>query len=217
MTDNSRSPRVHNALAWYPRYPWAKALGLDALARQCKRTIAWNFQAAIESQVWLGMDIDSVADIISSSELVVSNELSVVQALSNWLLHESRRQEALADNAKRLLPFIRFPQMFVSELKRLESCELASAPECQSLLLEMLGAAYRFRAHCSLGLDVRFIGDITYMPRDYTDLVVDRICMQNTLRFGIEVRGSVGLLLVNRFCLKLNLNPLNSRSTSLSS
>ena len=185
MTDNSGSPRVHNALVWYP---WAKALHLDALARKCKRTIAWNFQATIGSQEWLGMDVDSVADIIGLSELVVSNEFSVWQALSNWLLHESRRQEALDDNAKRLLPFVRFPQMLVSELKRLESCELASAPECQSLVLEMLGAAYRFRA---LGLDVSFSDDITCMPRDYTDLVVDRICMQNTLRFDIEVRGSV--------------------------
>ena len=190
MTDNSRSPRVHNALVWYP---WAKALHLDALARQCTRTIAWNFQVMVETPDWLGMDVDFVADIIGSSELVVSKEWVVWQALSNWLHHDSRRQEALADNAKRLLPFVRFPQMLVSELKRLESCELASAPECQSLLLGMLGAAYRFRALCPAqgSLDISFCDNIIYMPRDYTDLVVDRVRMQNTLRFGIQVRRSI--------------------------
>ena len=178
---------MRNALAWYP---WAKALHLESLARQCTRTIAWNFDAIVAMPDWLGMDADFVADMTGSSELVVSNEWSVWEALSAWLLLESRRTEALEDNAKRLLRLVRFPQMHVSQLKRLEGCELAAEPGCQSLLHDMLGAAYRFRALCPAqgSLDISFSDDVTYMPRDYIDLVVDRVRMQNTLRFGIQVR-----------------------------
>ena len=87
MAENSRSPRVLNALAWYP---WAKALHLESLARQCTRTIAWNFDAIVSSDDWVGMDADFVADMAGSSELVVNNEWSVWEALSTWLLHGSR-------------------------------------------------------------------------------------------------------------------------------
>ena len=87
--------------------------------------------------------------------------------------------------------------MLVSQLKRLEGCELAGEAGCRSLLHDKLGAAYRFRALCPAqgSLDITFSDDVTYLPRDYIDLVVDRVRMQNTLRFGIQVRAGCGGLM----------------------
>ena len=184
MIENSRSPKVRNALTWYS---WAKALNLEPLIQQCTKTIAWNFNEIITSEEWVNMDVEFVYSLYSCSELVVPNEYSLWTALSAWLLQESRTRQ-LRENATRLLPLIRFPQLLVSHLYELEQGELATQDECRDLLLGLLSRAYRFRALCpsQQALGVAF-QDTFYMPRDYTDLTVDNVRIQNTLRFGIQV------------------------------
>ena len=184
MIENSRSPKVQNALLWYS---WAKLLNLDSLLQQCSKTIAWNYGEIIASPEWLSMDIEFLCDFLQSSDLVVTNEYSIWEAIMLWLLHDSRRQN-LKENGSKLLPLVRFPQLLVPQLYQLENSELASSPECRDLLHELLSQAYRFRALCpsQMHLAISF-SDSFYLPRDYTDLSVDNVRIQNTMRFGIQV------------------------------
>jgi len=150
----------------------------------------------MSSPDWLNMDIEFVSDILGSSELVALNEFSVLEALSQWLLHESHVGN-IAAYGSRLLPLIRLPQLLVYQLYQVEQGELARRPEIQPILQPLLAKAYRFRALCpsQAQLGVSFSEEF-YMPRDYMELTVDNVRMQNTLRFGIQVdvkmyKGSV--------------------------
>lgn len=184
MSENSRSPRTRNALKWYP---WAKLLGLSSLLRECSQTIAWNYSEIVTSTDWVGMDIEFLCDFLQSSELIVTNEYSIWDAVQRWLTHESHLKH-LRENAIRLLPLVRFPQMLVPQLYLLEQNEMAKSPECEGLLHQLLSQAYRYRSLCPMQsqLSVSF-NDPFYLPRDYTELTVDNVRMQNTLRFGIQV------------------------------
>lgn len=184
MGENSRSPRVHNALKWYS---WAKLLGLSGLLKQCSETISWNYGDLMASPSWIGMDLEFLCDFLQSSELIVTNEFTIWERVSQWLLHEPRRRY-LKENASRLLPLVRFPQMLVPQLYSLEQNELASDPDCSELLHGLLSQAYRFRALCPMQsqLSVSF-DDPFYLPRNYTELAVDSVRMQSTLRFGVQV------------------------------
>ena len=184
MIEHSKSPKVKNALNWYP---WAKALHFIELIRQCTKTIAWNYLEIITSAEWTNMDLEFLYDMLLSSELVVPNEFAIWEALKKWLLSEAH-EEKLKENAEKLLPLVRFPQMVVSQLYGIEEGELASNTHTKDLLHELLNQAYRFRALCpsQAEINVNFT-DPFYIPRDYTDLTVDNVRMQNTLRFGIQV------------------------------
>ncbi len=184
MVENSRSPKVKNALNWYQ---WAKALNLPRLIEQCMKTIAWNSQDITSSPEWMHMDLDFICDMLKSSELVISNEHTLFQAVAKWLLQEDKLKDLEANTCK-LFPLIRFPQMQASQLYHLEQNDLSARPECQDLIKSLLSQAYRFRALCphQHELEVSF-DEAYYLPRDYVDLTVDNVRMQNTLRFGIQV------------------------------
>ncbi|XP_013397510.1 BTB/POZ domain-containing protein 17-like isoform X1 [Lingula anatina] len=184
MVHHSRSPKVTNALNWYS---WAKALNLTDLVQQCHETITWNIADIIQSPDWLIMDLEFVCDILQSHELIIKNELMMYHAAERWLLSESNIAN-ISDNAQQMLPLVRFPQMMVRDLFEVETSALASHEECKDLLKDLLGRAYRFRSLCpsQSTLGVSF-ADIFYMPRDYIDLQVDKVSIQNTLRFGIQV------------------------------
>lgn len=193
MITNSRSPKVRNALTWYP---WAKALHLEQLIEQCTKTIAWNCQDIITSPEWLNMDLEFLTDMLQSSELVVQNEFVLLEAVTRWLMHEPHIQN-LEDNSTKLIGLIRFPLLHAHQLYFVEQSDIASRSECRELLQNLLSQAYRFRALCPYQhqLGVSF-GEPYYLPRDYIDLAVDNVRMQNALRFGIQVdvkmyRGAV--------------------------
>ena len=184
MVENSRSPKVDNAMAWYS---WGKALHIESLQEQCTKTIAWNYNNIISSSVWLNMEADFIEDLMKSSELIVQNEYCLWEAVKMWLCHENHSPQ-LKTFGHKLLPLLRFPQMLVSQLYQVEQSELSSMSEVKDLIHELLSRAYRFRSLCpeQQNLDVTFSKPF-YLPRDYIDLTVDNVRMQNTLRFGIQV------------------------------
>ncbi|XP_045202761.2 BTB/POZ domain-containing protein 17-like [Mercenaria mercenaria] len=184
MIQNTQSPRVHNALHWYN---WAKALHLEDLVESCTKTIAWNIEAILGSTEWHNMDLQFIRDILNNSGLVVANEYLLYTGLVSWLQYESH-EENLRENAEALLPLIRFPQMLVSQLYNIELSDFFELPEVNCILKELVNKAYRYRSLCptQVKLDVTFDGPF-YKPRNYMDLAVDSVLMQNTLRFGIQV------------------------------
>ncbi|XP_052791393.1 BTB/POZ domain-containing protein 17-like isoform X2 [Mya arenaria] len=184
MVRNTQSPKVHNALHWYN---WAKALHLQELVDSCSKTIAWNMEAILGSTEWNDMDMHFVQDVLNNSGLVVANEYDLFTGLTSWLLCETHRPN-LRENAQRLFPLIRFPQMLVRQLFEIEQSNFFQLDETANVLKELVNKAYRFRSLCPSqgGLDVSFSGPF-YRPRNYMDLAVDSVLMQNTLRFGIQV------------------------------
>ncbi|XP_074649901.1 uncharacterized protein LOC141905067 [Tubulanus polymorphus] len=189
MINHSKSPRVNNALAWYP---WSKALHLKGLMQQCIQTICWNTTDIITSQEWTNMDVEFVQDILHSSELVVTDEYALFEAITTWLLHPSH-VNSLGEYSTRLLPLIRFPQLMVSQLYQIEHSDVASHVECGDLIRQLIGRAYRFRAICPTqgDLSVSF-AEAFFLPRDYTHLTVDTVRMSNTVRFQVDVKMYIG-------------------------
>ncbi|ESN92806.1 hypothetical protein HELRODRAFT_164925 [Helobdella robusta] len=183
MIEWSKSPLVSNALSWYN---WAKLISLDSLIDQCAKTIAWNFSDVISSEEWLKMDLDFLTDFLKSSELVVNNEYVLFEALVSWLETESNKPK-IEQYANILFPFIRFPQLHVSQLYQLENSNLFTNSECSKILSDLTAKAYRFRAVCPTqsNLGACFKDDF-YFPRDYTYMIVDNVRIQNTIRFGIQ-------------------------------
>mgnify|MGYP002280507522 CR=1 FL=1 len=184
MIQNTQSPKVHNALHWYN---WAKALHLENLVESCTKTIAWNIEAIIGTSEWLNMDLQFIRDILNNSGLVVANEFQLYNGLVAWLKYDSHKDN-LHDNASTLLPLIRFPQMLVWQLFSIEQSEMYEMSDTASVIRELVNKAYRYRSLCPTqsALEVSFDGPF-YKPRNYMDLAVDSVHMQNTLRFGIQV------------------------------
>lgn len=184
MVQHTKSPKVRNALTWYS---WAKGLHLQDLINQCSKTIAWNTETILNSAEWLAMDIDFVYDILNKEELVVMNEYVLYNGLVKWLLSEGHVEE-FSKNALKLLPLIRFPQMMVHQLFEIESSDISQKEECKDILKDLIGQAYRFRSLCPSqnSLNISFHKKF-YLPRNYMDLAVDTVRMQNSLRFGIQV------------------------------
>ncbi|KAH3843465.1 BTB/POZ domain-containing protein 17-like isoform X2 [Dreissena polymorpha] len=184
MVQNTKSPKVHNALQWYN---WSKALNLSPLVESCTKTIAWNMDAILGTPEWNTMDLHFIQDILKNSGLVVANEFTLFTGLAAWLLCENHHAE-LRTNAQTLLPLIRFPQMLVSQLYTIEQSRLFEMDETTPVLKDLVNKAYRFRSLCptQTSLDVSFDVDF-YKPRNYMDLAVDSVMMQNSLRFGIQV------------------------------
>lgn len=184
MIDKAKSPKVKNALSWYA---WSKALGLYQLIQQCAQTIAWNTDTLLKLKEWPAMDIDFAFDLLSNEDLVLQNEYFLYESLLQWLFYESHVPN-LRENCQKLFPLIRFPQMTVHQLYQIENSDIMDQEECKDVLHGLISKAYRFRSLCpSQGeLDIMFDNQF-YMPRNYLDLVVDNVRMQNTLRFGIQV------------------------------
>lgn len=184
MIQNTQSPKVHNALHWYN---WAKALHLEGLVESCTKTIAWNIEAILGTTEWHHMDLHFIRDILNNSSLVVANEFQLYNGLVSWLKCDAHRSH-LHENAQALLPLIRFPQMLVCQLYAIEQSDMFQMEETACVLKELVNKAYRYRSLCptQAALDVSFNGPF-YKPRNYMDLAVDSVHMQNTLRFGIQV------------------------------
>ncbi len=78
--------------------------------------------------------------------------------------------------------------------------DLASRSEVRDLLQNLLSQAYRFRALCPSQADLGVsFGEDYFMPRDYVNLTVDNVRMQNTLRFGIQVQKMIFLRIILTF------------------
>ena len=184
MVENSQAPKYENALLWYS---WSKALCLADLFDQCSKTISWNSNQLLYVPDWLNMTFDFINDLLNRSGLVVRTEYALYTALVRWVMDDQRTNN-LEENASKLFPLIRFPQMYVKELCAIESSDMLERPETSKVLSPLISKAHRFRSLCpSLDeLDISFKEQF-YLPRNYTDLAVDTVKMQNTLRFGIQV------------------------------
>lgn len=87
-----------------------------------------------------------------------------------------------------LLCILSYVGVSVYCLFKVETGVLATHEGSKDLIHKFINLAYRFRSLCpsQADLDISFNSDF-YHPRNYKDLTVDNVRMQNTLRFGIQV------------------------------
>lgn len=177
MMIKAKPPNVRNAIAWYSI---SKQFSLDELRDVCMKTVAWNIEYLLSStnqSEWFRCEFDFVHDLLSTSNLVISNEYRLYTSLSNWLL--ARASDTLIiSHACQLLPLIRFSQMLPIQLHQIEESLLykkTNNEQIQNLLQRLVSQAYRFHTLASLRRDdinhkPEFSPLEWYLPRQYTEM-----------------------------------------------
>ena len=213
MIIKAKSPNVRNGIAWYPI---AKQFGLDELRDACMKTVSWNIEYLCmpENQTeWIRCDFDFVRDLLMTSNLVVADEYRLYLLLSDWL--QVRISEpSWVSYTSELLPLIRFSQMLPMQLHQIEQSQFfqcCANEDISKLFQRLLYQAYRFHTLARLKRGDNkpdFLPLDWYSPREYTEMNItyvvfdgycmcayqkssnsfsDRVDIQSTLRFGIQV------------------------------
>ncbi|CAF0910544.1 unnamed protein product [Didymodactylos carnosus] len=193
MMIKAKTPNVKNGVSWYSV---AKQFNLSDLKDVCMKTVAWNTEYLLKStDDWLKVELDFVRDLLSNSDLVLINEYRLYTSLSDWLLF-AQRQHLLVQYARELFPLIRFSQMLPGQLRLVEKSTLyLKGEQIQQIIKPLLYQAFRFHTFASMkqsGQDFNMEQDFHplqwYLPREYTEMnITDRVDIQSTLRFGIQV------------------------------
>ena len=175
MIIKAKPPNVRNGIAWYSI---AKQFSLDNLRDVCMKTVAWNIEyllSDVNQNEWFRCDLDFIRDLLSTCNLVLSNEYRLYTSLSDWLL--ARSSEALLlSYAYELLPLIRFSQMLPMQLCQIEQSMLyqrGNNEQIRDLLKRLLYQAYRFHTLAPLKRRVdlpEFVPLEWYLPRQYTEM-----------------------------------------------
>jgi hypothetical protein len=139
-----------------------------------------SFQEIISSndweKEWLSLDRDQLTEFLKSSEIYVSSEYDLWQAVMKWLqapAHPERRGSAVEKNLSHLVPLIRFPLMTADELYQVERSPLVE--QHPKLFGQQLLLAYKYTA-LPLGSRVgcREFSGIQFLLRNYTELRWDK-------------------------------------------
>ncbi|XP_006009073.1 BTB/POZ domain-containing protein 17-like [Latimeria chalumnae] len=100
-----------HTISWFH---YARQVRLRKLEEECGRFIAWNMDFIMKSPDWTSMDPDDLSSLLERSDLVVENELTLLEAVMEWLrIHP--------DYSEELIQHIRFPMMSPEEICSLQS------------------------------------------------------------------------------------------------
>lgn len=206
----AKPPHVRNGILWYSI---AKEFALDDLRDACMKTVGWNMEYLISSNnqiEWFRCEFDFLRDLLLKSNIVISNEYRLYQSIIEWLLAQSS-ESLITTYANELLPLIRFSQMLPQQLYQIEQStfyQKNTNQQVQTLLQRLLSQAYRFHTLAPLRQNCNqpeFLPLDWYLPREYTEMNItyeyklfliaycfffvhsDRVDIQSTLRFGIQV------------------------------
>ena len=174
MIMKAKPPNVRNGIVWYSL---AKQFSLDDLRDVCIKTVAWNIEYLLSNtnqHEWLRCEFDFIRDLLSTSDLVISNEYRLYTSINDWLLARSTDTLIISYTCE-LLALIRFSQMLPMHLHQIEQSYLYQTnnnQKIQDLLESLLHQAYRFHTLASLRRDnngPEFLPSDRYLPRNYTE------------------------------------------------
>ena len=74
-------------------YQFTTNCGYKDVAKLCLNFIKWNFDLVSESIDWPNLELDSLIQVLASSDLVTLQEVQVFRSVERWL--GARRQEML--------------------------------------------------------------------------------------------------------------------------
>ena len=130
----TRRISVQNAACYYH---FASKLNYARLAAESFKYIARCFTMVVETDGFLELDYVSVGKIIDSSELDVTSELEVFNALDRWLSHNIEERSKFA---KELLMKVRLPLISVAALSYFlhSFSSISKNVECVALLKQLI-------------------------------------------------------------------------------
>ena len=165
MAIKLKEPSLKRALEWRS---YAQKFSLKNLNDECMRALYWNAERFTQSAEWVEIEIDFLKGFLSSSMLILPDELSLYKAVCKWLLafEIGDREEKFESNCRLLIPLIRFGQMLETQLFDIENIPMLKEPWLVGLIKENLYKAYRFRCLEGKCLEKIFI----YIFKSYADL-----------------------------------------------
>ena len=81
---------MSQVVSWYQ---FTTNCGYKEVARQCLNFIKWNFDLVSESIDWPNMQLDSLVQVLASSDLVTLQEVRVFRSVERWLTARRREME----------------------------------------------------------------------------------------------------------------------------
>ncbi|XP_058531268.1 galectin-3-binding protein isoform X2 [Ochotona princeps] len=153
---------------WTPLDLYAYALATkDAVLEElCVQYLAWNFEALTQAEAWPSVSVALLRALLARSELAVSSELALLQAVDAW----SREAGSSPEEVAGLLEAVRFPMLLPAELFELRF-NLSVYGRHEALFRRKMLQALQFHT-VPLRLLARDQGfnltDDAYMPRLYT-------------------------------------------------
>ena len=167
MSENLVSaPFENKAIIWYQ---YAAACGIQQLQENSLRYILYNMDIVIQSPDWVMLTKPNLLYIIRESDLVISNEYSLLDAVIRWLQENEQHGEAgswLDD----ILQHIRFPMIFPEQLAEFEETQFARRYRMH--LSSYLLSAYKYHALSIKGPREILPDNILatqFLYRNYTD------------------------------------------------
>lgn len=147
-------------------YAYALATKDAVLEELCVQYLAWNFEALTQAEAWPSVPVALLRELLARSELAVSSELALLQAVDAW----SREAGSSPEQVAGLLEAVRFPMLLPTELFELRF-NLSVYSSHEALFRRKMLQALQFHT-VPLRLLARDQGfnltDEAYMPRLYT-------------------------------------------------
>jgi hypothetical protein len=147
MLIKAKTPNLTCALEFYSI---SIRLGLTDLTNECLTTFKYNMESLINSSDWTKLEIDVVETLLKETDIIIQDELILFDSIIRWLTDKKfdpKRLENFESNSKRLIPLIRFSQLFETQLYLVENSNviLVSPEWFKQLVKHWLSKAYRFR------------------------------------------------------------------------
>lgn len=100
-------------------FEYAQKTGDSLLQEDCLQYLAWNFQNLTASPAWLNISAQVLVALLSRSDLVVSDEYSLLRSVEGWIVH--RDNTTSLDSQVEMLSHVRFPMISPEKLYELEN------------------------------------------------------------------------------------------------
>lgn len=143
-----------------------KDLGLQEI---CVQFMAWNFQKFSQTPAWTHISVDLLSSILIRSDIVVSDEWFVLQAVENWFLNNANI--SLETKAK-VLSLVRFPMIPDKQLTTIYMLANSSLYSTHNAIYdENIFKALQFNVQLFINFkagNIIYVDDICYQPRIYT-------------------------------------------------
>jgi len=183
--------KKNQVVSWYQ---FTTNCGYKEVARQCLNFIKWNFDLVSESIDWPNMELDSLVQVLASSDLVTLQEVRVFRSVERWLTArrremEDRGEDNIGLHMERLtlacMGHVRFPMMSPSQLADLLLSPLISC-HMEAMVARMAAAmAYHRDTRTSIANLLGYRnGDRLLTPRLYTE---DKYCASLSVDYFLQL------------------------------
>ncbi|XP_072020725.1 BTB/POZ domain-containing protein 17-like [Amphiura filiformis] len=137
MTETINRGNLKKALLWMPICDQIGAM--DVLER-CFFMVCLNFEKACKTSEWLSLPLHYVVAILKRSDIVVSSEYDVFDAVQSWILSQ---QDCQAEIIEELLSHIDFNRLDVSDLIHVEQSLLDNDVNTSDVIRTRLSRAFQ--------------------------------------------------------------------------